>query len=328
MLLDDTPAVLSLGKLYEDQGKITMGPVVKSHISPKKAKELIATQRTMYPSLSLVYLRVLQAHRGFHGASSSSKKWKYEWGSTGKPVAWTSRNGKPNIKMTTKRKYEETCRMICQNGCRSWGASLSRAKVVSGKHSIFTHFSKDRNCDTCLRTQITRASCRKRTFTVVPKAEHVGDLITADHKVLSEGCESRNNHRYAVMVQDLARQWVQSYPCKTKNFSGDPEEPDEVPGADKETKSHFHWQFLGIWQVLRGIVQESLYVNTTQIRNKWDWWGSSSQGKRRDICGAIAVRSRRKMVGRFHGMRLQSAKHSRSLVWWENSIRKVVRNTN
>ena len=42
------------------------------------------------------------------------------------------------------------------------------------------------------------------------------DLITADHKVLSEGCESRNNHRYSVVVQDLATQWIQSYPCKTK----------------------------------------------------------------------------------------------------------------
>ena len=40
--------------------------------------------------------------------------------------------------------------------------------------------------------------------------------MTADHKVLSEGCESRNNHRYAVVVQDLAPQWIQSYPCKTK----------------------------------------------------------------------------------------------------------------
>ena len=43
-----------------------------------------------------------------------------------------------------------------------------------------------------------------------------GDLITADHKVLSEGCESRNNHRYAIVVQDFATQWIQSYPCKTK----------------------------------------------------------------------------------------------------------------
>ena len=44
----------------------------------------------------------------------------------------------------------------------------------------------------------------------------LGDLITADHKVLSEGSESRNNHRYAIVVQDLATQWIQSYPCKTK----------------------------------------------------------------------------------------------------------------
>ena len=40
----------------------------------------------------------------------------------------------------------------------------------------------------------------------VLRAEIFGDLIAADHKVLSEGCESRNNHRYAVVVQDLATQ--------------------------------------------------------------------------------------------------------------------------
>ena len=49
--------------------------------------------------------------------------------------------------------------------------SEPRAKVVSGKHNIFTHFPKDRDCDTCSRTKITRASCRKRTVTVVPRAE-------------------------------------------------------------------------------------------------------------------------------------------------------------
>ena len=27
-----------------------------------------------------------------------------------------------------------------------------RAKVVSGKNNIFTHFFKDQNCDICLRT--------------------------------------------------------------------------------------------------------------------------------------------------------------------------------
>ena len=41
-----------------------------------------------------------------------------------------------------------------------------------------------------------------------------GDLITADHKVLNEGSESRNNHRYAVVVQVLATQW-NPYQTKT-----------------------------------------------------------------------------------------------------------------
>ena len=56
-----------------------------------------------------------------------------------------------------------------------------RAKVEpgSGKHSFYSHFPKD-------------------------------------PKVLSEGSESLNNHRYAVVVQDLATRWIQAYPCKTK----------------------------------------------------------------------------------------------------------------
>ena len=33
----------------------------------------------------------------------------------------------------------------------------------SRKHSIYTHFPKDRDCDVCLGTKITKASCRRRT---------------------------------------------------------------------------------------------------------------------------------------------------------------------
>ena len=55
----------------------------------------------------------------------------------------------------------------------------------------------------CQRTKITRAPCRRRIGGAGPRAENFGVLITAYHKVLSEGCESRNNHQYAVVVQDL-----------------------------------------------------------------------------------------------------------------------------
>ena len=94
--------------------------------------------------------------------------------------------------------------------------SLAKVEPGSGKHSVYTHFLKDPSSDICLKTKITRSSCRRRAGTVVPRVENFGDLISADHKVLSEESESLNNHRYAVMVQDLATQWLQSYPCKTK----------------------------------------------------------------------------------------------------------------
>ena len=67
-----------------------------------------------------------------------------------------------------------------------------------------------------LNTSVYRAPCRRRNGEGVPRAANFGDLIAADHKVLSDNCESRNNHRYAVVVQDLATQWIQTYPCKNK----------------------------------------------------------------------------------------------------------------
>ena len=58
------------------------------------------------------------------------------------------------------------------------------------------------------------------------------------------------NHRHAVVVQDLATQWNQSYPVQNKNFSGDGKEFKKVSRAIKEAKSHIHWQFIGIWNIL------------------------------------------------------------------------------
>ena len=99
-------------------------------------------------------------------------------------------------------------------------------------HIVYTHFPKDRNCEICKRTKITRAKCRRRNGEAVPRAAKFGDLITADHKVpvLSDNCESRNNHRYAIVVQDLATQWIQAYPCKT-NFTGNSKKLAKVLGA-------------------------------------------------------------------------------------------------
>ena len=118
-----------------------------------------------------------------------------------------------------------------------------------GKHRIYTHFPKDRNCEICKRTKITRAPCRRRNGEAVPRAVNFGDLMTADHKVLSDNCESRNNHRYAVVVQDLATQWIQVYPCKKK--------------TSKETQRSLRekpWSCLPAWEELLAVDEHGLFV--------------------------------------------------------------------
>ena len=97
-----------------------------------------------------------------------------------------------------------------------------------GKHNVHTHFPKDRNCEICKRTKITRAPCKRRKGEAVPRADNFGDLITADHKVLSDNCESRNNHRYAVVMDpDVSVQ--------KQNFTRNPEKLAKVPGTREET---------------------------------------------------------------------------------------------
>ena len=42
-----------------------------------------------------------------------------------------------------------------------------------GKHSVYTHFLTDRNCEMCKRTKITRTPCRRRNGEAVPRAEKI-----------------------------------------------------------------------------------------------------------------------------------------------------------
>ena len=103
-----------------------------------------------------------------------------------------------------------------------------------------------------------------------------------------------------------------------QNFTRNPEKLAKVPGAREETKSHFHWQFLGIRQILREVILESLHVYTTQIRNKCDYWKSSAQSKGRLLCCIVAIRTEWKLMGRFLGMVHLSAKRQRAVIWWED----------
>ena len=123
----------------------------------------------------------------------------FEWDVTHTPVLLMKYLWSPHPRDV--RILECTVKIIKAEIAKSEPTSKRREDL--GMHSE-NHFLKGRNCEICQRTKITRAPCRRRKGEAVPRAVNFGDLITADHKVLSDNCESRNNHRYAVVVQDLA----------------------------------------------------------------------------------------------------------------------------
>ena len=87
-------------------------------------------------------------------------------------------------------------------------------RVLLGNHSIYTQFQKDRNCRSVRGPKLQGLLAEHVRMWSLTLHRKFGDLITADHKVLSDGSESRHSHRYAILVQDFATQWIQSYPCK------------------------------------------------------------------------------------------------------------------
>ena len=68
---------------------------------------------------------------------------------------------------------------------------------------------------------------------------------------------------------------------QNKNFSGDGKEFTKVSRADGKAKSHSHWQFVGIWQILWRSVMESSNFDTSSIWDEWYCWKSGTQNKKK-----------------------------------------------
>ena len=237
-LLEETSAVPSLGKLCEDHGY--SDEWVSGH-KPRLSKD---GKKFICKTVNFVPL-VVPRLSSISGASSSSTSQPQDSSSRSSSTSsstspspalersgeaalgnWCETNPKTqnkNKKMNGHRDSDDRLRdfseWLQESAHISQGSGSERPTKVastSRKHCICTHFPKDRICDICLRTKITKALCRRRTGEAVRRAEKFGDLKTADHKVLHEESESRNNHQYAVVVEDRATQWIQCCPCKTK----------------------------------------------------------------------------------------------------------------
>ena len=62
----------------------------------------------------------------------------------------------------------------------------------------------------------------------------VGQIRMAKNGLAENGL----SHRYAVVLQNLATQWVQTYPCKSKFAQETQKNTIEVPGGNDKSESH------------------------------------------------------------------------------------------
>ena len=142
--------------------------------------------------------------------------------------------------MESTRTHGETHCLICQNGYKNlrriwwmkkfhFAGTHPRVLLVNQLQGREEKWYRNRARTvfilTSRRTKIARFASEPRLQGLFAEnaltqpyleQKNLVTWITADHKVFNKGCESRDNHRYAVVVQDLATQWIQSYPCKTK----------------------------------------------------------------------------------------------------------------
>ena len=185
-------------------------------------------------------------------------------------------------------------------------------------------FPKTENCEICKRTKITRAPCRRRKGEAVPRADNFGDLITADHKVLSDNCESRNNHRLRSRGAGFSYSMDPGVPVQKQNFTRKPK------GACKSSccprgnqKSIYTDNSLEFGKACEDLSWH--HCTSTPHRSETNGIAERAVRRVKEGTSAVLLQSglHEKLVGRFYGMLYLSAKRHRFIVWWEDALWKT-----
>ena len=114
-----------------------------------------------------------------------------------------------------------------------------------------------------------KGPCRRRNGRVVIRAEIFGDLITADHKVLSEGCESRNKHPICSRGAGLGHPMDPGVSVQKQKFTRNPEKLAKVPGTREETQKSFTltilWNSAKLVKISPGIIARQHHTDRKQM---------------------------------------------------------------
>ena len=197
MVLDDTPSVLSLGMLVEDEGFCFTQSPGRTPYLHKSGMEIECPMTHHVPYLTSIVDSGRKPSRRLDSALTGAKKKKKEVAKVEESKDPVRLPGRPRTKVP-KRKT------LCK----------------PGDHNIFTHFPKDPNCEVCQSCKSQRAHCKSSSAPgadKLPIPVNFADAITADHAILNEDDKSRTEDRTALVILDRATQWLQSYGAPTKS---------------------------------------------------------------------------------------------------------------
>ena len=151
----------------------------------------------------------------------------------------------------------------------------SKAETQKRKHSVHACFRKN----------------QKRS---IPGSEKYGDLTTAEHKIFNEGRESRNNHRYAIVVQVLATQWNI---CVKPKLHRRRRRIYESSKSRRRSRKLFictiQKNLASIVKNYHGIIEQLHFIDQRQAELQNELWTcrtSCTSNKRRDISRIFAIR--------------------------------------
>ena len=198
MVLDDTPSVLSLGMLVEDEGFCFTQSPGRTPYLHKSGMEIDCPMTHHVPYLTSIVDSGRKLSRHSESALTGAKKKKKEVAKVEEPKVPVRLPGKPRTKVPKRT-------TLCK----------------PGDHNIFTHFPKDpTNCEVCRSCKSQRAHCKSSSAPGtdgLPTPVNFADAITADHAILNEDDKSRTEDRTALVILDRATQWLQSYGAPTKS---------------------------------------------------------------------------------------------------------------
>ena len=293
--------------------------------SPKRARELIAIYQTVCHSWSLIHLGVpLQRPHPLHHhlhhripyltkADTLKIQHQKEVEVRVKSCGETrcTKPQKPK-NMRNAKMYKEIYLMNCMIGYRNsqriwlmnwikqslgWNpeqgrqdtsksshelpmASRENVEPGSGKLGVYTQFL-NKNNEGFLQKSCWYSRAQSGTFC---------DLITADHKILSEGCESSNNHRYAMVCTRFGNSVVAIIPVWTKTSQETQKSPMkflERHGNQKSFTLTIPWNLASLARNEPGIIVRQHRTNQKQMGLQKEQCAESKKGHLPYCCNQV-----------------------------------------